>query len=635
MALPSDPNMQSASHGRIGLLAQLTEPSSALRRIDIIVLALILGFGVLQFFYSERARDFLDDDVDYAEAGRSLIEHGFYGFNGQPRLNQPPGLPAILGLLCVAGGDSHIVFLRAMAVFATLGFMASYELLRRQVPRVVAAAICLLLISSPATFRLATQWVCPAYPYFFTTIGALLVARKLEEATHIASRIWLGVLLAVLTAASLIFASSGVALLGGIVASICAVYFWDRRLAFARLRTYLAVLLVGIAVQGLWMHQKLPNPEWPLPSHQDSYLAQLKMKSGNQPESGFAAPRDIAIRIIDNASVHSNLLSIMLFRRSTPAAWLSIFVVGPLVLIILGWCASIRKTGGGLQEWYFAGYEFMYFLWPWLQETRFFLPVAPLACLYLWRGGEALVMLAEKKPRVMGVVWLPMGTLLTACTWLRMRGYLPSHLPYAGLRDDPSVVVWLFSAILAAWMVWANTAWLTSASAFLRRFYRPIGALRISPLRISESFGIIVVAGLIILGLTMQIEIGGANLDLNSATNRLTPDAEAGAWIRSHTDENAVVMARLVPTVYHYSKRKVVWFYPSTNPKVLMEGIQRNRIEFVVVVQRENNYYLPPDDDCFTPLLTAYPGAFRMVYQAPEIKIFQVTANPSVSPKLG
>ena len=53
---------------------------------------------MLQFFYAERARDFLADDVVYSEPGPLLIEHGFYGFNGQARTNQPHGLPAILGL---------------------------------------------------------------------------------------------------------------------------------------------------------------------------------------------------------------------------------------------------------------------------------------------------------------------------------------------------------------------------------------------------------------------------------------------------------------------------------------------------------------------------------------------------------
>jgi hypothetical protein len=89
-------------------------------------------------------------------------------------------------------------------------------------------------------------------------------------------------------------------------------------------------------------------------------------------------------------------------------------------------------------------------------------------------------------------------------------------------------------------------------------------------------------------------------------------------------------MARHVPTVYHYSKRNVIWFPPSSNPQLLMDGILRHRVNFVLVVQRPFNYYLPPDDDCFEPLLAAYPDAFRSVYQSPKFKVFEVVKNSAL-----
>ncbi len=97
-----------------------------------------------QFYSVDRARDFLDDDVFYPDAAQSIIQHGFYGINGYPETNMPPGVSWIVALLCMAGSCTHVVFLRTMVVLATLGFLGSYELLRRQVPRAVAAAICLL-----------------------------------------------------------------------------------------------------------------------------------------------------------------------------------------------------------------------------------------------------------------------------------------------------------------------------------------------------------------------------------------------------------------------------------------------------------------------------------------------------------
>src|SRR5258708_11661732 len=165
--------------------------------------------------------------------------------------------------------------------------------------------------------------------------------------------------------------------------------------------------------------------EWPVPGFPQSYLSQLKVKSGNYPELGMATPGDVVGRVVKNASAQANLLSRILLRRLPQLAWMSIFVAGPVFLIVLGWCHSVWRTGGGVQDWYFAGYEFIYLLWPWDLEIRFFLPIAPLACLYLWRGGQALVFLAKRNPRVVGAVWLPVAAILAARAgeWMHGSGF--------------------------------------------------------------------------------------------------------------------------------------------------------------------------------------------------------------------
>jgi hypothetical protein len=625
--------VQPVSPNRTGLLGQLVEISSPIRWADILIFALILCLGTWQFFLVDRARDFLHDDVFFADSARSIVEHGYYGINGYPETNMPPGLAAIFALLCITGACGHIVFLRAIVVCGTLGFLATYELLRHQAPRAVAAAICLLLISSRIHFELVTQVVWPCYPYFFTAMSALLVARQLEKATRLTSRIAWGALLTALIVASLLFASAGIAFLGAIVASISVIFLRDRRLAFARLKTYAAVLLVGVLVQGLWMHQHVENSagiaaqEWPVPGFPHSYVAQLKLKDGREPELGMVTLRDIPSRVLKNAYEHANLLSQMLMQRGIYLAWMSIATIGVLLLIIVGWCYSMWPSGGRLQEWYFAGYEFIYLLWPWQLEARFFLPVAPLACLYAWRGGKAIVLLARNRPRFLGLTWLPVAILLAVNSWLWMHGIgTASHLPHAGYQDETSFVVWLLSAILAVWMVWAGTSWLRPVSRLSWRA-STIGGHEPEPVRIAQLLGLVVVACLIFVGLKKQVAIGRTNLDLSSAVNRLTRDAEAGEWIRSHTDANAVVMARQVPTVCHYSDRSVIWFPPSSNPQLLMQGILGQRVNYVLVVRREYDYYLPPDDQCFNPLLAAYPDAFRSVHQGPHFGVFKVIKN--------
>ena len=86
-----------------------------------------------------------------------------------------------MAVLCLAVGCAHSVFVHAGVVFATLGCLASYELLGRLEGRTAAAVISLLLISSPQEFAMATQMVFSDLPYFFTSMVALLLMRRLDE----------------------------------------------------------------------------------------------------------------------------------------------------------------------------------------------------------------------------------------------------------------------------------------------------------------------------------------------------------------------------------------------------------------------------------------------------------------------
>ena len=86
-------------------------------------------------------------------------------------------------------------------------------------------------------------------------------------------------------------------------------------------------------------------------------------------------------------------------------------------------------------------------------------------------------------------------------------------------------------------------------------------------------------------------------------------------------------MARQVPITCHYSERKVVWFPPSSDPQLLKQGIIRNRVDAVVVVHRDFDYYLPADGDCIAPLMKTDPNFLRLAYEAPNFKVFQVSSD--------
>jgi hypothetical protein len=596
---------------------------------DVAVFGLLLAMGVLAVFFHKAATDFLGEDVSYFERARSLLQYGFDGFNGRLETTQPPGLPMIIAAMCYAGVCSYAAILSAMAVFETLGFAVTYLLFRREIGRAPAAAICLLLVVSSTYFSMATQWVGTALPFFFASMSALLAARKLEESATTASRLGWGALLAALATASLMIASAGIALLAAIAVKIAATYLRDRRLAFKYMKTYAAVLLVGIAALGLWAHRKPAPLEWPLPGYPRPYLQQLLVKSGNEPQLGYATWRDVAVRIKTNLQDETAMFVGLFSSHWINVAWWSAVIAGPFFLILLGWGYSVwRARGDALQEWFFAGYQFIYLLWPWKMEVRFFLPAAPLACLYLWKGIQAFGVVEKSKPVLLGIVWMPISVILAAGSilWLH-QDPMVIHITKSGLQQEVSLAVWLLSGIAAAWLVWRGSKRSASLVSLLEGQHRKIGPLDIGPRR-SLKFGCtLVIAGLAVAGFGKELEIGRVNRDPNSAMNRVGPDVQAAMWIRDHTRAEAVIMARHVPMTYYYADRKIVWFPPSSDPQMLMAGIQKHKIDYVVAVKRRFIYYRPPDDDCIAALLAKYPSALRLIEQTPEFRIFEVTRD--------
>jgi hypothetical protein len=117
------------------------------------------------------------------------------------------------------------------------------------VPRLVAASICIILLSSPLYFAWATRMVYACFPYFFTTMAALLVADEYDRASSTRAKIVWGSVFTAAVAASLLIASGTMALLGAMVAIVVLTAFKDRRLARTRLLKFLPALIVGIAIQ--------------------------------------------------------------------------------------------------------------------------------------------------------------------------------------------------------------------------------------------------------------------------------------------------------------------------------------------------------------------------------------------------
>lgn len=608
-----------AAAGAVVLNHQRTSSHKLLITTDIIVYGLILAIGALEFVAWQRSDEFYRGDATYFELARSLIRDGFYGFNFKAETMLPPGFPMILASICVTVGCSHAILIRSISIFTTLGFIVTYQLLRVQQGRALAAISCLLLASSPIIFEFSTRVVFSDMPYFLFSMATLLVAVRLDSTKRFGARNIAWLLCSVLLVGSLLIRSAGIALLVALGEWLAASWFVARRDAARRIKTFLPLLILGILVQGLWMHWSGTHEvvEWPtIIGYPHSYFAQVRAKNGHYPELGTASLSDIPARVTQNLSARAVGLSALLSRKEYfDPTWYSPAVLGPILLILVGVGSSIRRGGGNWTEWYFVTHEGMYLLWPWNFDMRFFLPVAPLACLYLWRGGKVLLGMASSKGSAVAGWSLSLSVLLGACASV-------SVWRTPTLQSQLAAIFWALAALVSARMLWWRQWRFHSAIVSIPTQSEVVEKKFLRPLSIG---GLFAVAILILVGIAQDLVVRHENLSFDVTRQGFYPDVMAAKWIRHHTSNTAVVMARYTGLVYHHSQHKVVWFPPSSDPKLLMDGIRKYHVNFIIVVERPPvEYFLPPEYDCFETLSKEYAGVFHLEYRGARFSIYGV-----------
>jgi hypothetical protein len=580
---------------------------------DLVVFLALVALGALGFIFSCQAPDFVGD-VYYVELAKSIAGKAGYVFNSKPQTMVPPGFPFLLALMTMVVGSSYVVLIRSMTVFSTLSLLAAYEVLRSEEDRHAAGAICLLLGSSPLVFQFSTYLVFSDMPYCFTSIMLLWVLMRLDlNQGWIFYRTMWWFIAAALVIASVLMRSTGVALLGGILGWLIVSSFRARHTVNRRIGIFLPVILAGVIAQAAWMHwaAKHQVSEWPVHGYQEHYLAQLKLKSGNDPELGLATWRDILWRPVQNADDRAAALVGLLTRKQMAPAWYSPGTVIPLGLVLLGLGVSLCKNGGGFLEWYFISYEAMFLFWPWRFELRFVLPVLPLACLYMWRAGGQLWRFARDESRALGWIFF----LLSAV------GCLSSTI-YGRSVEHPSarscVTIWILIGVASIVLIQNGRFW-----SRLSSLLATVTSVRGKRLRVWQLLAASLMITLVLLGAVMQLRLGWRNVHFDLKADMSYPDIEAAEWIRAHSEPSAVVMARKEDLVFHYGQRRVIWFPPSSDPNVLMDGIRRYHVLYVIV-GGSDTYWRPSTQECFEALSRAYPEDFQLAYQGVNNKVYVV-----------
>jgi Dolichyl-phosphate-mannose-protein mannosyltransferase len=595
--------------------------------VDFVVYAFILIIAVFQATHYLHTADFVND-ATFPDLARSLVAQGAYQVSLHPQTTLPPGLPFLLAPVGRFFGFTPAALFPVIAVFTALALLTSYQLLRLLEGRGVAAASCLLLASSPQMFGLNAAVIFPESPYFFFSMLALLLALHMDRTPPERAPVGRATLLSVAIVLAVLVRSVGVALLVGVVAWCAASLFLAPDSAKRRMKRFWIPLALGLIAQLSWSiwayrHQNL---EWQLPGYPQSYLSQLKVKNGQDPELGLAGLSDIPIRVARNIVTRTAGLDHLLTRRYFSKFWSSPFICGVAALIALGLAASLRNAGQ-LLDWYCLLEEGIYLLWPWDYRDRFLFPVVPLACLYLWRGARELWNYSIRKPRTAGLWFAAVGLLLSVTS----AGFGLRLIPFATEADHARMD--RLQPIGAA-CFWAMLAAMGIAMFAFDSFRRPSGSRSASALlnRIGHprmQFAlrfVAIVALLVLVGLAtaQQVAWGRSNLSPDTTKQALYPEIEASEWIRVHEPSDRVIMAREPEFVYHFTHRRVVWFPPISDPKVLMDGIRRHHVELLVVAHHGHSYWLPPEDACFQLLQRAYPTAFHLIHHGVDYWVFEV-----------
>lgn len=582
---------------------------------DVVVWASIAFVTALQFFAYEHAPDCLGD-ATYVELAKSLLERHAYVMGSMPEVLIPPGFPAILALASFLFGETHAVLLRVTGVLSGLGILCVYEWLRRVEGRAAAAAITLLMASSPVFFTFATRLAFSDLPFLFFSMLVLLSAGRLASA-KLGRSCWLNALLlsAALTVC-LAVRTAALAMILGLIAWLLFSCCRDWRIGRARAIRFLPVVLCPLIFQLLWTAWigKHPLHDWPLPGYPGTYVSQIELKSGNEPTLGEATLADIPPRITAQLADHAIAISELLLRRKwLQTSWFSPFVLGAIAIVAFGVGWSIFADTGSFEPYYFICYEFMYLIWPWRLEIRFILPIVPLACLYFWRGARILPHYIRLKP---------VGVAAVALVISVPPLFFSIRSAAAGRLETRAFALFWIVSVLASFVLMGknlrvrlragrvSAAWTAS-----QPFFRISGSL--------------VIFGLVLIGFGGQIRLASQNLHFQPSKDAYFPDMEAGEWLHLHVCKDAVVMAQKFDIVLYYSHRDVRWFPPVDNGKFLMSGIRRLGISYVVVADKSDGYFSPPEQECFASLLRTYPADFRLVHHGPGNHIYQVIGAKS------
>lgn len=495
----------------------LTRP----KRLGLLCL-IVFGVGLLTLTGSWRASP---DSVFYLSTSWSLAHGEGYSFLGRPFTKYPAGLPLLLAPLVRACGFQFLLLHAYLWLWAVTGIYFMGRWVRARWGPQAATWLVLLVTTNYFFWAWSCNFLMGEAPYFALSMMALCAADRWMRRPGVGHSVVLGALMLVAIAVRV----PGLALLAGLAgAAVLAPGRVDRR---RWLGAAAICLVVGGAFAG-WQAYVLAYS----PPGADHYLREWQLLGSaytGQLASATDVARWIGHLLEHNWITHSrNILWIMAGSPFLPEQW---YVPAAVVLgmVFVGLVDGVVRRRA-FADCYLAAYVAMFFLWPYNERTRFWMPVLPLLMMSFVHGlGRVGALL-----RADGVRWRRVAQAVVVVAYLAcLPGMIGVALRHPGPAYGGAQVLflrWVAAMIAIGYLgagVWLLSRLRGAASA------RPVGRWAWRA----------VVAGLVVLCLNNLAAIAYRthlkHRNYAAQNKGIAWAQHLGTWLRANTPPDAVVAA--------------------------------------------------------------------------------------------
>ncbi len=582
-----------------------------------IVLLGAFAFALFAMSTTQRVESYGSDSSVYIHTATNLFSKWSYEFNFTHQATYPPGFPLILALLGFIGNTTSYSYLICfMPLFSSLGLVAWYFVLKKELGNMVAVPAILLVGTSSILYSMSTRSVLSDVFYFALSGCTLLTLCNLHP--RITLRFWLQAFGATLLVVWIVLTrSAGIAMCG-------ALYAWvvfdciRRRSVRLDLRQYVALIAAtaGMLTFVSWSSwSSSHSADDAKTHHMSSYSNAFMMKDPYRPDLGRASLVDLAERIPRNAVTHAaHLGSIYLRGVGISATWFSPIVILVLLSITVGAALSIYRNNNVILSWYLIAYVSIYLIWPFDEGQRFMLPVAPLAFALAYCGVRAILSWAFRHPRTAGrIAW--------TCSVAILAGALGAGIP-PGLQAKVWTSFWL--AIAVAGCIWTVAPQFKGVAVGMASQW-------VGMQQHAQKLGTVMVVLLAAVGLSGQAFMARDNLSPQPSRYRHAASVAAAEWLL--TAPPGTVMAGQDAIIHRLSGRRLVPFPITLNGELIATTIRESSVRFLVVCEPLPYEYFEPDEVLrLQQLEMAYPMLLQEVYHGPGYRVFQVASTGAAAP---